>query len=84
MTAEEKLKERSWFRKLALQPWLLNPKKGWLERLAFPCNHTHTFKHYLPSDTPWYFNGEKKGIHDALVIEGCYLCGECKVRDWKA
>ena len=73
-----------WLRVIAIKLWLTSPKKGWLERFAFPCEHTHTFRYYLPPDTPWFFMGEKKGNHDALVLEGCYLCGKIKVRDWKA
>lgn len=73
-----------WFRRLAVKLWLINPKKGWLERFAFPCEHTHTFSYNLSSDTPWYSLGEKMGKHDSLVLEGCYLCGKVKVRDWKA
>lgn len=75
---------RNWIRRLALLLWVASPRKGLLKRLAFPCDHTHTFKYYLPSDTPWYFKGVRRGVHDALVLEGCYLCGNIKVRDWKA
>ena len=74
-----------WLRRIALKLWLINPKKkGWLGRFAFPCEHTHTFRYYLPSDVIWYSYGEKKGNTDSLVLEGCYLCGKVKVRDWKA
>ena len=72
------------FRKLAVKLWLLSPKKNWLEKFAFPCVHTHTFKYYLPTDVLWYFQGVKKGKHGSLVLEGCYLWGKVKVRDWKA
>lgn len=74
-----------WLRRLAAKLWVINPKKrGWLVRFAFPCEHTHTFRYYLPSDTLWYVKGDKKGNHDSLVLEGCYLCGKIVVRDWKA
>jgi len=64
---------------------LKNMKRMWrrfLRRLK--CKHTHTFKHYLPKETPWCYRGEPKGKHDGLVIEGCYLCGELSIKDWKA
>ncbi len=73
-----------WLRRLACRLWRINPKKGWLERFAFPCEHTHTFRYYLPKDALWYSHGVKKGNHESLVLEGCYLCGGIKVRDWKA
>ena len=73
-----------WLRGLAVKLWLVKPKKGWLERFAFPCEHTHTFRHYLPANTQWYSYGKKMGNNDSLVIEGCYLCGKMKVRDWKS
>lgn len=74
-----------WLRKIARKIWVKFYTKGRrLERLAFPCEHTHTFQHYLPSDTPWFYKGEKEGAHDSLVLEGCYLCGKIKVRDCKA
>lgn len=47
------------------------------------CKHTHTFRHFLPS-VPWYFKGEKRGTHDGILIEGCYLCGKVWCRDFQA
>ena len=74
-----------WLRRMARKLWLIKTRKGWLERFAFPCEHTHTFRYYLPTDTVlWYSYGEKKGCHDSLVLEGCYLCGKIAVRDWQS
>jgi hypothetical protein len=61
-----------------------NIRNRMLNAFAFPCEHTHTFKHYLPINTIWFYKGEKKGMHDGLLIEGCYLCGKIKARDYKA
>jgi hypothetical protein len=70
-------------RDLAQRLWVKYPFR-WLYRFGYACEHTHTFKHFLPKDTLWYFKGERGGTHDGLMLEGCYLCGKIRVRDWKA
>jgi len=47
------------------------------------CKHTHTFQYYLP-EVDWFYKGGKRGEHNQLVLEGCYICGKVKVRDWGA
>lgn len=49
-----------------------------------PCNHSHTFRHHLPCDTPWYSHGEKKGPHASLLLHGCYKCGKVWCEDYAA
>ena len=49
------------------------------------CRHTHTFRYDLPKDMPWYnSDGKISGVHDALQLVGCYICGKVWCRDFKA
>jgi hypothetical protein len=49
-------------------------------RRELMCKHTHTFRLDL-KDARWYSSGEVKCYHHSLALEGCYLCGQCWVRD---
>lgn len=80
MYKEAKFKK---LRRLCAKLWVKSPKKGFLEKFAFPCEHTHTFTYGL-KNANWYYKGKLKGVHKGIVLEGCYLCGKIKVRDYEA
>lgn len=61
--------------------WKLLPLKcKWLRDFAFKCEHTHTFRFFMPHAV-WYYKGQRKEEHGQLYLEGCYLCGKVKVVD---
>ncbi len=48
------------------------------------CRHTHTFSYYM-RDAHWHnYAGKDMGEHGGLKLEGCYLCGRVRVRDYHA